>query len=111
MENQAFLRSYDLALAHPLPSSPVSKLSLFLSLPPLPAYWQERGGGCGQGAKSYCREKAWPSIHYPLLSLLYVPTHATCAGIFKQSMAARNRIGIGLLYRPARLHILTELVP
>ncbi len=26
------------------------------------------------------------------------------AGIFKQSMGARNRVGIGLSYRPARLH-------
>jgi hypothetical protein len=35
----------------------------------------------------------------------------TCAGIFKQSMAAGDQIGIGLLYRPAMLHSLTELVP
>jgi hypothetical protein len=34
-----------------------------------------------------------------------------CAGIFKQSMGARNRVGIGLPYRPARLHSLAELVP
>jgi hypothetical protein len=27
-----------------------------------------------------------------------------CAGILEQSMGARNRIGIGSLYRPARLH-------
>jgi hypothetical protein len=33
------------------------------------------------------------------------------AGIFKQSMGARNRGGIGLSYRPARLHSLAELVP
>ncbi len=31
------------------------------------------------------------------------------AGIFKQSMGARNRVGIGLSYRPARLHSLDEL--
>ncbi len=35
----------------------------------------------------------------------------TCAGIFQQSMGARNRVGIGLSYRPARLHNLAELVP
>jgi hypothetical protein len=35
----------------------------------------------------------------------------TCAGIFKQSKGARNRVGIGLSYRPARLHSLAELVP
>jgi hypothetical protein len=29
-----------------------------------------------------------------------------CAGIFKQSMGARNRVGVGLLYRPARAGIL-----
>ncbi len=33
------------------------------------------------------------------------------AGIFKQSTGARNRIGIGLSYRPARLHRLAELNP
>jgi hypothetical protein len=33
------------------------------------------------------------------------------AGIFKQSMGARNRVGIGLSYRPARLHRLSELAP
>jgi hypothetical protein len=33
-----------------------------------------------------------------------------CAGIFKQSMEARNREGIGLLYRPARLHRLAESI-
>jgi hypothetical protein len=32
------------------------------------------------------------------------------AGIFKQSMGARNRLGIGLSYRPARLHRLAELI-
>jgi hypothetical protein len=35
----------------------------------------------------------------------------TNAGIFKQSMGARNQVGIGLSYRPARLHSLAELVP
>ncbi len=40
-----------------------------------------------------------------------LPPH-TCAGIFKQSMGARNRVGIGLSYRPSRLHnSLAELVP
>jgi hypothetical protein len=33
------------------------------------------------------------------------------AEIFKQSMGARNRVGIGLSYRPARLHSLAELAP
>jgi hypothetical protein len=29
---------------------------------------------------------------------------------FKQSMGARNRVGIGLLYRPAGLHRLAEFI-
>ncbi len=33
------------------------------------------------------------------------------AGIFKRSTGARHRIGIGLLYRPARLHRLAEFIP
>ncbi len=33
------------------------------------------------------------------------------AGIFKQSMGARNRGGIVLSYRPARLHRLAEFIP
>jgi hypothetical protein len=33
------------------------------------------------------------------------------AGIFKESMGARNRGGIGLLYRPARLHRHAEFIP
>jgi hypothetical protein len=33
-----------------------------------------------------------------------------CAGIFKQSMGARNREGIGLSYWPARLHRLADLI-
>jgi hypothetical protein len=33
------------------------------------------------------------------------------AGILEQSMGARNRVGIRLSYRPARLHRLPESVP
>jgi hypothetical protein len=33
------------------------------------------------------------------------------AGILKQSVGARNRVGIGLSYRPARLHRLAETFP
>jgi hypothetical protein len=33
------------------------------------------------------------------------------AGIFKQYMGARHRVGIGLSYRPARLHRLAEFIP
>ncbi len=53
-----------------------------------------------------------PSITSPFhllhsLPLLYqplVPLFLICAGIFKQSTGARNRVGIGLSFRPARLH-------
>ncbi len=34
-----------------------------------------------------------------------------CAGIFEQSMGARNQVGIGFSYRPARLHRLAESIP
>jgi hypothetical protein len=34
-----------------------------------------------------------------------------CAGILEQSMGARNQVGIGLSYRPARLHRLAESIP
>jgi hypothetical protein len=50
--------------------------------------------------------------------LLFTPLWAqgkrgsgTRAGIFKKSMGARHRVGIGLLYRPARLHRLAEFIP
>ncbi len=33
------------------------------------------------------------------------------AGIFKQSVGVRNRLGIGLSYRTARPHSLVKLVP
>jgi hypothetical protein len=52
------------------PPSPVSKLSLFLGLFlcfASRAYWREGWGG-ERGAKSYDREKAWPSISYSILS-------------------------------------------
>ncbi len=35
----------------------------------------------------------------------------TCAGIFEQSMGAKNRVGIGLSYWPTRLHRLAESIP
>ncbi len=37
--------------------------------------------------------------------------HSTWAGIFKKSIRARHRVGIGSSYRPARLHRLAELMP
>jgi hypothetical protein len=35
----------------------------------------------------------------------------TRAGIFKQSMGDRNRLGIGFSYRPSRLRRLAEFIP
>jgi hypothetical protein len=46
---------------------------------------QQRRGGCG-----VCVNEISSSVY--------------SAGIFKQSTRARNRVGIGLSYRPARLH-------
>jgi hypothetical protein len=33
-----------------------------------------------------------------------------CVGIFEQSMGARNQVGKGFSYRPARLHRLAESI-
>jgi hypothetical protein len=40
-----------------------------------------------------------------------VQVQCSFAGIFRQSMGARNRVGIGLSYRPARPHKLAEWIP
>jgi hypothetical protein len=45
-----------------------------------------------------------------ILWLVPQESGALCAGIFKQSMGARNRVGKGLSYRPAGLHSLAELI-
>jgi hypothetical protein len=34
-----------------------------------------------------------------------------CTGILEQSIGARNRVGIGMSYRPARLHRVAESIP
>ncbi len=41
----------------------------------------------------------------------FIYEEKTCAEILEQSMEARNRVGIGLSYRPARLHRLAESNP
>ena len=48
------------------------------------------------------------SIFPPLTSLLKL---SLCAGNFKPSLGAKNRVGIGLSYRPARLHMRAKLIP
>jgi hypothetical protein len=42
------------------------------------------------------------SARIPPINLRLPSDNST--GIFKQSMGAKNRVGIGLLYRPARLY-------
>ncbi len=75
----------------PPPRPPASCLSfsVFLCVA-CRAHW--RGGGRREAKKHYEGEEA-------------------CVGIFKQSVGARNRVGIGLLYRPYRLRRLAELIP
>jgi hypothetical protein len=46
-----------------------------------------------------------------LCSLNLTTFKESLAGIFKKSMRARNRGGIGLSYRPARLHRVAEFIP
>ncbi len=43
--------------------------------------------------------------------LLLISTCLHCAGILEQSMGDRNRVGIGLVYWPARLYRLAESIP
>ncbi len=51
-------------------------------------------------------------IFYWYLSAVYsMITTETCAGILEQSMGARNQVGKGLSYRPARQHRLVESIP
>jgi hypothetical protein len=45
------------------------------------------------------------------LDTLKASQNVSSACIFKESVGARNRVGIGLSYRPARLHRLAEFVP
>ncbi len=52
----------------------------------------------------YCKRLRSPGID----SEESIPVTRT--GIFKQSKGARNRVGIGLSYRPARLHRLAEFI-
>jgi hypothetical protein len=68
IEYEAFMPSYDFASPSP-PPSPVSKLSLILSLPVCrrsSSLTGERAGG--GGAKSYDDEKIWYSMIHSILS-------------------------------------------
>jgi hypothetical protein len=55
-------------LAHPLPPSPVIKLSLFLSFTVELTDRIGRGKWGGRGDTLYNREKAWSSINHSILS-------------------------------------------
>jgi hypothetical protein len=56
-------------------------------------------------------ETAYESRGRDRLMKVGVSFSETRAEIFKQSKRARNRVGIGLSYRPARLHRLAEFIP
>jgi hypothetical protein len=75
IDDQAFLWSYDLAPHHPTtpPPSPtfLSASRLFLCFPVCrrsSLLTGGVGGRGGRGAKSYAREKAWPSVNHSILS-------------------------------------------
>jgi hypothetical protein len=59
----------------------------------------------------YKPEQLTNEVKYRLLNIENMKGADYRAGIFKQSLGARNRVGIGLLYRPARLHRLAEYIP
>jgi hypothetical protein len=68
------------------------------------------------GADSFSRERLrrrdfWIDFYVIYILCFNPPDRDYRAGIFKQSMGARNRVGIGLSYRPARLHRLAEFIP
>ncbi len=46
----------------------------------------------------------------PLWFIDKVLIYTSCAGNLEQPMGVRNRVGIGLSYRPARLHRLAESI-
>jgi hypothetical protein len=52
----------------------------------------------------------WDTVNV-IYSLFHCAVFIYRAGIFKQSMGARNRVGIGLSYRPARLQRIAEFIP
>ncbi len=72
MENHAFLRSYDsdphLPPFPPLPAASCLSFSVFLCVAGRELTDGREGGGDGRGAKSYDREKAWPSLNHSIIS-------------------------------------------
>jgi hypothetical protein len=79
---------------HPLPHSPVRKLSLYLSLPVShrsSLLTGEEGEGGGGGAKSYDGEKVWSSVNHSMLSGIQYPL-AMGACILFSALRCENRI-------------------
>jgi hypothetical protein len=76
----------------------------------LPINGEEGGGG---GGLEPCKEKAhiYKYTHAHSTYIKQCWNFGLCAGIFKQSMGTSNRVGIGLSYRPARLHRQAESIP
>jgi hypothetical protein len=77
-------------------------LIIVFSTPPLKGTVQQALQFCSHYLRQQC-------VLFILAFKSFFGMH--CAGIFKQSMGARNRVGIVLSYRPARLHRLAELIP
>jgi hypothetical protein len=59
----------------------------------------------------YSLAKYMPFLYLIFAANLLFLSFVYRAGIFKHSMGARNRGGIGLSYRPAWLHRLAEFIP
>jgi hypothetical protein len=77
IEDQAFLKSYELTPPEPpsplLQSTSCLSFSVFLCVSGR-ACWRERGEGDRAGAKSYLGEKAWFFINHFILSALHLFT-------------------------------------
>ncbi len=78
--------------------------------------------GCRSGPPDYLGWQAgtitpWQSRLYPPSQGLRIQVSwlsgspTACAGILKQYMGARNRVGVGLSHRSNRLNSLAELIP
>ncbi len=59
---------------------------------------------CCQKGHYYTPVPFTPSPPTSFHQVIQTHIRIICAGIFKQSMGARNRVGIELSYRPTRLH-------
>jgi hypothetical protein len=73
-----------------------------------PTWWW--WGGCTPSPFHSNYSLTWVTSPPPPPTQQNLREKATCAGIFKQSMGARNWVGIWLSYQPDRLHSLAELV-